>query len=89
MLITAVVGADSWPGAVALTRFSDDGGFFVRITPGTSIGDTRGSAGALKGPYASARFYALQRDATRKQALAKRPGFEGRLRRPFEVMTQF
>ena len=28
--------ADDWAGPVTLTRFSDDGGFFVRITPGNS-----------------------------------------------------
>lgn len=58
----AAVSADSWPGPVILTRFSDDGRFFVRITPGASVGDTYGFAGERKGPYASAQFYALQPD---------------------------
>ena len=56
--------ADDWPGPVTLTRFSDDGGFFVRIIPGNSIGDTLGFAGAPKGGYAHARFYALQPDGS-------------------------
>ena len=62
MLMPAVAGADSWPGPVTLTRFSEDGRFFVRITPGTSVGDTYGFASSPKGPYASAQFYALQPD---------------------------
>jgi hypothetical protein len=62
VLVPHAAGADSWPAAVTLTRFSDDGRFFVRITPGKSLGDTWGFGGSQKGPYASARFYALQRD---------------------------
>jgi len=64
LLMPAAVGADSWPGPVTLTRFSDDGRFFVRITPGSSVGDTYGFAGEPKGPYASAQFYALQADGS-------------------------
>jgi len=56
--------ADDWAGPVTLTRFSDDGGFFVRIIPGNSIGDTVGFAGAPKSDYAHARFYAQQPDAS-------------------------
>jgi len=55
-------GGDDWPGPTTLVRFSDTGEFFVRISPGRSLGDTWGFTGAAKGPYASARFYALQPD---------------------------
>lgn len=54
--------ADDSPGPITLTRFSDDGAFFVRIIPGKSVGDTVGFAGAAKGEYARARFYALRQD---------------------------
>src|SRR5262249_38159699 len=65
-LVMAIVppraGGDDWPGPVTLTRFSDGGEFFVRISPGTSVGDTFGFASGTKGRYARARFYALQPD---------------------------
>ena len=61
-LLPVGAGADSWPGPVVLNRFSESGDFFVRIVPGRSVGDTWGFKGAPKGPYATARFYALQAD---------------------------
>lgn len=42
--------------------FSANRDHFVRITPGKSIGDTMGFAGAEKGPYAQAEFYMRQPD---------------------------
>ena len=56
------VGADSWPGPRVVTVFSEDGGRFVRIVPGASVGDTVGFAGAPRGAYARGAFYARQPD---------------------------
>jgi hypothetical protein len=49
--------ADSWPTAQIKEVFSASREWFVRVTPGTSIGDTVGFAGAPKGKYAHAEFY--------------------------------
>jgi hypothetical protein len=57
-----VVRADSWPGAVVKEVFSESREWFVRIVPGTSIGDTVGFASGPKGPYARAEFYRRQAD---------------------------
>lgn len=54
--------ADSWPGPRVVNVFSGNGQYFVRILPGKSVGDTFGFAGAAKGPYARAEFYARQPD---------------------------
>ncbi len=48
--------ADSWPNATVRAAVSDDAETIVRVTPGTSIGDTFGFAGAAKGPYARAEW---------------------------------
>lgn len=58
----AAARADSWPGAVVKEVFSESRDWFVRIVPGTSIGDTVGFASAPKGPYARAEFYRRQAD---------------------------
>ena len=52
--------ADDWPTAKVQNVFSENGQYFVRIIPGTSIGDTYGFSGAPKGPFARAEFYARQ-----------------------------
>ena len=52
--------ADDWPTAKVQNVFSENGQYFVRIIPGTSIGDTYGFSGAPKGPFAHAEFYARQ-----------------------------
>ena len=54
--------ADDWAGPVVTEVFSASRDHFVRVTPGTSIGDTIGFAGSAKGPYAAAEFYARQPD---------------------------
>lgn len=61
-MLPAQAVADSWPGPRVTTVFSSDGEYFVRITPGKSVGDTFGFAGAPKGPYARAEFYRRQPD---------------------------
>jgi hypothetical protein len=59
---TAGIRADDWPGPVVKEVFSHSREWFVRVTPGTSIGDTYGFASAPKGPYAKAEFYRRQAD---------------------------
>lgn len=54
--------ADSWAGPQVQTVFSQDGSRFVRVTPGESLGDTMGFAGAKKGEYAHGLFYERQTD---------------------------
>lgn len=49
--------ADSWPAAQIKEVFSRSREWFVRVTPGTSVGETVGFAGAPKGKHASAEFY--------------------------------
>jgi hypothetical protein len=49
--------ADSWPAAQIKEVFSASRDWFVRVTPGASIGETVGFAGAPKGSYAHAEFY--------------------------------
>jgi hypothetical protein len=49
--------ADSWPDATVKAVASESGEIVVRITPGTSIGDTYGFAGSPKGKFASAQWF--------------------------------
>ena len=58
--------ADSWAGARPFQVFSESGKYFIRLIPGDSIGDTVGFAGARKGKFAQALFYALQADRSYK-----------------------
>lgn len=58
----AAARADSWPGAVVKEVFSESRDWFVRVVPGTSIGDTVGFESGPKGPYAKAEFYRRQAD---------------------------
>jgi hypothetical protein len=58
----AVVRADSWRSPVVKEVFSESREWFVRIVPGTSMGDVVGFAGEPKGPYARAEFYRRQAD---------------------------
>ena len=62
LLLGAPVSADDWPGPRVMTVFSEDGARFVRITPGESLGDTVGFAGARRGAYARALFHERQPD---------------------------
>lgn len=61
-LVASPALADSWAGPRVSNVFSDDGRHFVRITPGESVGDTVGFAGARKGAYARGEFYERQPD---------------------------
>ena len=49
--------ADSWPSPQVKEVFSASRDWFVRVTPGLSIGETVGFAGAAKGKHATAEFY--------------------------------
>ena len=49
--------ADSWPAAAIKEVFSQSREWFVRVTPGVSVGETVGFAGSPKGKHASAEFY--------------------------------
>jgi hypothetical protein len=68
-VLVASPAADSWPAAQTKEVFSKSRDWFVRVVPGTSVGDTVGFAGAPKGPYARAEFY--RRNADRSYALVK------------------
>ena len=54
--------ADSWAAPAVKEVFSKSRDTFVRVTPGTSVGDTVGFAGSEKGPYATAEFYRRRPD---------------------------
>jgi hypothetical protein len=53
--------ADSWPAATISETFSANRDWFVRVTPGTSVGDAFGFDGAPKGRFAAAEWF--RRDA--------------------------
>lgn len=55
--------ADDWHAPQVREGFSTSRDHFVRITPGTSWGDTIGFAGAAKGAYATAEFFTRNIDA--------------------------
>lgn len=55
--VVCPAAADSWPAAQIKEVFSASREWFVRVIPGTSVGDTVGFAGAPKGKYAQAEFY--------------------------------
>ena len=57
---------DDWPGARPFQVFSESAKYFVRVIPGESVGDTVGFAGARKGKFAQALYYALQADRSYK-----------------------
>ena len=54
--------ADSWAAPAVKEVFSKSRDTFVRVTPGTSVGDTVGFAGSGNGPYATAEFYRRRPD---------------------------
>jgi hypothetical protein len=68
-LLAASPAADSWPAAQTKEVFCGSREWFVRVVPGTSIGETVGFAGAARGPYARAEFY--KRNADRSYRLVK------------------
>ncbi|HZF04478.1 MAG TPA: hypothetical protein VE932_09125 [Patescibacteria group bacterium] len=53
---------DEWPGPRTVSVFSGDGRRFVRLVPGTSVGESVGFAGAPKGAPARGEFYLRQGD---------------------------
>jgi hypothetical protein len=61
-ILAGVARADDWPAAEVKEVFSESREWFVRVVPGSSIGDTVGFAGSPKGPYAKAEFYKRQSD---------------------------
>jgi hypothetical protein len=56
------VHADDWPAAQIKEVFSKSREWFVRVTPGNSLGELVGFAGAPKGKRATATFYQLSPD---------------------------
>lgn len=58
--------ADGWAAPQVREIFSANRDHFVRVTPGTSIGDTFGFAGAPKGAFAMAEYYRRQPDGSYK-----------------------
>lgn len=57
LLFAAPPMLDTWPAAQIKEVFSESREWFVRVTPGKSLGDTVGFASSPKGPYATAEFY--------------------------------
>jgi hypothetical protein len=55
--IQLYVRADSWPNPQVKEAFSASRDWFVRVTPGSNVGETVGFAGAPKGKQAAAEFY--------------------------------
>lgn len=58
--------ADQWQRPETKEVFSASRDYFVRVTPGESIGDTWGFKGAKKGEYATAEFYRREKDRSYK-----------------------
>jgi hypothetical protein len=61
-LTTIPVRADDWAAPQMKEVFSASREYFVRVTPGESLGDTFGFAGQKKGKYAAAEFYRRHQD---------------------------
>jgi hypothetical protein len=61
-LTTMAVRADDWAAPQTKEVFSASREYFVRVTPGESLGDTFGFAGQKKGKYAAAEFYRRHQD---------------------------
>ena len=66
--VLPVASADDWPAPQIREVFSLSRSCFVRVTPGSSWGDTFGFRGAAKGPYATAEFYRRQADRSYRLA---------------------
>ena len=62
MIVAATAAhADKWIAATVTETFSASREWFVRVTPGKSLGDTFGFDGSPKGPFAGAEWF--RRDA--------------------------
>lgn len=59
----ATIASKAIPPAVVQERTSPDGRTVVRITPGNSWGDVYGFSTRPKGPFATAEWYRVDRDA--------------------------
>jgi hypothetical protein len=63
LLITTIAAmADDWAAPQTKEVFSASREYFVRVTPGESLGDTFGFPGQKKGKYATAEFYRRHQD---------------------------
>jgi hypothetical protein len=61
-LMSPCLLADDWPAAQVKEIFSQNRDYFVRITPGESLGETWGFKGAKIGKHAHAEFFRVQAD---------------------------
>ena len=62
LAVTSTARADSWPGPAVTEAFSESREWFVRVVPGTSVGDSVGFVGSPKGRYARAEWYRRSAD---------------------------
>ena len=76
--------SDSWAAPQVREVFSASRDHFVRVTPGTAVGDTVGFAGAEKGKYATAEFYRRVKPIV-EEAFAPRTTLHGSLADVFGV----
>ncbi len=58
LLVPPALFADSWVSPAPMAKASPDANRFIRVEPGTSLGDTVGFSGAEKGKFAQATYYA-------------------------------
>jgi hypothetical protein len=72
LTVFPVAQGDEWPTAVVQEVFSQSRGYFVRVLPGRSFGDTVGFSGAAKGSFATAEFYRLEKDRSYRLAAIAR-----------------
>ena len=68
LMMAPLASADEWPSPVVREVFSSSRDWFVRVTPGKSIGDTVGFSGGPKGHYATAEFYRREPDRSYRLA---------------------
>jgi hypothetical protein len=68
LTVLPLARADDWPAPVIREVFSQSRGYFVRVVPGKSFGDTFGFSGTGKGPFATAEFYRLEKDRSYRLA---------------------
>jgi hypothetical protein len=66
LAFAAPARADSWAKPVVREIFSASRDHFVRVIPGTNLGDTVGFAGSPKGANATAEYYHRQADRSYK-----------------------
>jgi hypothetical protein len=60
--LSIVLQADDWPAPQMREVFSQNRRYFVRVTPGESLGESVGFTGAKIGKHAQAAFYREQPD---------------------------